>query len=63
MDININFDTKRKLMIKFFKHENDNWCEIFMFIKAWHLRLLWFSFEINIPSVSSAKAKQLGLIE
>ena len=48
MDININFDTKRKLIIKLFKHQGDDWCKIFMFKKAWHLRFLWFSFEINI---------------
>lgn len=49
MDININFNTCRKLMIKSFKHRNDDWCEIFMFEWAWHLRFLWFEFELNIP--------------
>lgn len=50
MEISINFDTKRKLIVDwFYENKNDDFCKIFLFKSHFVIRFLWFRFEFNLP--------------
>lgn len=51
MEIDLNFNTKRKLIIDwFYETDKDNlFCKIFNYRKNFVFRFLWFKFEFSTP--------------